>query len=238
MKLLAKQQLQDDLSLQKKMEIDQGVVIARKVDVLRETYATLEKQYNDFMVHSKEERNRILGELDYDINEKNKLLKGLDEQRKLLLKPLDDEWAKLKEEQKEHTLNIEGLSLKQNELSKKEEGIKKEEERLGKEGGTIKDIQLSTAHDRDRAVEARRKGEQVLEEANRFLVKTKEDLSESERVLSLKEKDNNTWASALDRREKLLQIKEQQLSDKERFVNDKYQTMLRTQQRLNGKRTT
>ncbi len=233
MRLLAKQQLQDDLSLQKKIEIDNGIAIARKVDVLRETLATLEQSHKDFIAHSTEERKLLLGQLDYEINEKKKELERLDEQRKILLEPLDGEWKILREAQEEHTLNIENLSLKQNELSQKEKRITEEEKRIEKDTAIASDARRQAEQKLGQASKELKDAERISLQAKRYSEQIHLGLREEQDAMSNKMQDFNSWANALDKREILISAKEKQLVDKERFINDKYNTLIRTIKRLN-----
>ena len=49
MKLLERKTLTSDFNLQRKMQVDEGVIIARKVDVLREALTSLEGQHKNFI---------------------------------------------------------------------------------------------------------------------------------------------------------------------------------------------
>lgn len=228
MKLLSKTQILDDTNRQRKIEIDQGVQLAKKVDNLRELLATLERQHCDFISFSVLERTKKLGLLDSEINDKEKLLEKLEDKRKILLKPLDDEWTQLKQKQKEHIANIEALSLKQNELSKKEKEISLEQKRLQRDKEIIED----TKRDANTKIENVKRMEYDIEQ---YLKTIKTEREEAQRnylqasnMLSKQEIENNNWAQALNKREKLLKDKEKELIDKERAITDKYNTLIRT----------
>lgn len=101
MKLLKKSVLVNELAEQRKAQIDEGIAIARKVDVLRQTLASLQKQQADFlngMQLELEKRTKFL--LD-EIATREQIVIGLEERRKKLLEPLDNEWAKVEQGKKE-----------------------------------------------------------------------------------------------------------------------------------------
>ena len=74
MKLQPKQQITQSINLERKTQIDEGIALAKKIDVLRETLASLEKQHQDFIAGSRveieknlkvlqERKSNLLGEI-------------------------------------------------------------------------------------------------------------------------------------------------------------------------------
>lgn len=80
-------------SLEKKMEVDAGLELAKRIDVLRETIAKEEKNLIDYKVIT---IKQVQSEIDSFITERERLEKEVYEARKerdKLLKPLTAEWA-------------------------------------------------------------------------------------------------------------------------------------------------
>ena len=95
MKLLKKSQIIEKQNSERKSVIDSGLVLAKKVDALRQDMLSLEKQRNDFIRGSQEQLEATIGNLK---NQKIGLEKEIEEQKKILTKlrePLDEEWIKL-----------------------------------------------------------------------------------------------------------------------------------------------
>lgn len=67
MKLWKKSAIVSELASQKKAQIDEGINIARKVDALRETLLSLQKQESDFINGMKDRLNTELSELEQKV---------------------------------------------------------------------------------------------------------------------------------------------------------------------------
>lgn len=72
MKLLSKQEVMIEKSQQLKMDIDEGVKLAQKIDLLRETASSEETRLNKFR---EESLHRMKMEIQFLLDEKNALLK-------------------------------------------------------------------------------------------------------------------------------------------------------------------
>ncbi len=101
MKLLEKQQINKAVQDERKLVIDSGIALAKKVDVLRQELPSLEKQRADFIATSKETIENELKDLRSD---KGALLADIKEATKtlaVLREPLDAEWNQLELEKDE-----------------------------------------------------------------------------------------------------------------------------------------
>ena len=98
MKLLQKKQINEQVQTERKNAIDAGVFLAKKIDALREEVLTLQKTRDEFIAGSQQVINDSLSSLQQKQDSLSKEIKELEVKRKELLKPLDDEWAKLKSE--------------------------------------------------------------------------------------------------------------------------------------------
>jgi hypothetical protein len=100
MKLLKKSVLVNELAEQRKSQIDEGMAIARKVDILRQTLASLEKQQADFLNGMEAELQKRTKFLLDEIADRERIVITLEDRRKKLLVPLDAEWSQLEQAKK------------------------------------------------------------------------------------------------------------------------------------------
>ena len=132
MNLLPKSIINTEIASQKKKQIDEGLLIARKVDTLRETLASLEKQHADFIGGMQRELKSQTQPLIDNIASLKLEIESLEAKRKELLKPLTKEWEEVNSKQKELD-NISEQLLKDKIVIKQtqvvlEERLKKEKE--------------------------------------------------------------------------------------------------------------
>jgi len=132
MKLLKKQQINERVNLERKNVIDSGVFLAKKVDALREELLTLQKTRDEFIAGSQQVINDSLSSLQQKQDSLSKEIKELEAKRKELLKPLDEEWAKVNESM-ESVVNLRTeLLAKEFLLNERETQIKKTENEISK----------------------------------------------------------------------------------------------------------
>lgn len=99
MKLLPKSQVLSRINAQKKTEIDSGVTIAKKIDVLRETYAHEESNLRLFRENAVKDVTAEIKTLCAERDVLKEQIVSLNQTRTDLIKPLDAEWAIVKEAQ-------------------------------------------------------------------------------------------------------------------------------------------
>lgn len=95
MKLLEKRQIDKSKAIERKIEVDSGINLAKKIDTLRETSLKEEKQLYEWRASS---IKKVQYEIDQFIEERDNLEKQNNEARTLrnnLLKPLDNEWIEV-----------------------------------------------------------------------------------------------------------------------------------------------
>lgn len=134
MKLLKKPTVANELNLQHKMRVDEGVAIATKVDALRKTLSELEVQHQNFIISKQKELNTVISSLEREIKELKAEIVTLEEKRVDLLRPLDAEWSELKSkeidlQQKEEELRhlFLGLTQSEKEIATRERDLETKE---------------------------------------------------------------------------------------------------------------
>lgn len=119
MKLLKKSEILSLKEIEKKKTIEEGLLIANRIDSLRETYAQEEKSLLDF-------RNATVKTINEDITklseEKGSLLfqvEKLKVERAELMKPVEQEWIDIAEAHKELSEKLNVISTKETEVVSK-----------------------------------------------------------------------------------------------------------------------
>lgn len=134
---------------ERKIEIDSGVALSKRIESLRETRLTEEKNL-------KEWRESAIKSVQYDIDqrieERDNLDKQIDDARKLrteLLKPLDEEWVKIDSDKKV-------IAKEKENIKNAKESLKTESKKLSSEIKKVSDI-VSKVKQKDSESEKNRK---------------------------------------------------------------------------------
>lgn len=235
MKLRSRDEIEKQKSSERKLEIDEGVKLANRVDALRKTSADegskLSIFRNSTLTETKSQIDNVILERDSILTE----VLSLRKERLVLMKPLDDEWEKIYRIKKDMDDLNSQLEAKEASLNAREEDIAARGQRLiFIERETID--QLDQARDlvfqRQSLVTRVEDRLATIEEGNRI-----QDISIANRVRNL---DDREVGIALH--ERALKMREDQvvddrraLLDKERALNDREETLVREELRnLNG----
>lgn len=227
MKLLDKKSLTSDANAQRKQQIDEGVRIARAVDINREELASFEKQRADFIAGSKAEMMKVIAPL---VDQKEKLehdIKKAEEDLAEKRKPLDREWAILAEDVLALHKGQEKLELDQNELSK-------EKERNGEDAKRNVKDRASINSDREAIGILTRDVQAKLDEAERINAETKRNaetharrIDEEVREITRDRTQNDVDAKDLARREEVLALEKVKIENDKKWIKDRYTTLLK-----------
>lgn len=235
MKLLPKKQIINQANNDRAVQIKEGVELAKKIDALRQSLGSLEEQHKVFLATSKVELENELGPLQRVKEDLDGQIRKLEERRKELLKPLDDEWEKLDEEKKQFKSNLEKLQddidqsrIKQEETEILHTEAKQLKEQNEEELKETKKIKQTTFTLKEKAQEYHDKKKA---EYDSF----KEDERERTKALDMREKELLAQANFNEHTKKTLETKEKKLNDKDRAIRFKYETLQRTITRLKKK---
>jgi chromosome segregation ATPase len=235
MKLQAPKQLNNELNLQRKNQIDEGVKIATKVDALRQTLASLEQQHTVFLAGSREEAERISTDFRVQKESLQGEIRKLEERKAELMKPLDDEWATLNEAKEQFKLEVADYEIKKDELQEKEKEIKEGEKRLLERTKTLDSTEETIKRVSRETIELNEQAKGLKERQVREYEQFSRDHKERNREIETREKALIVQANYNSHQKAILDKREKQLNDKEKFINDKYNTLLRTLSRINNK---
>ncbi len=237
MKLLSKNEIEKAKSLERKLEIDEGAKLARKVDDLRKLSAEEEMKQSKFRLASLKETNDQIAAA---TTERDSLLAEvvkLREEKRILQIPLDAKWSEVKGyEQRLQRLEIE-ISVKETSLEqrKKDLSVLEEAARV-----TENEIDLAAQRIAGNLLASERKVQEadaVLDEAKLVRNETDDYVESQKNSLLSREAEVAVRERDVENRELDLEEERRQLAILERQINDKYETLLRTENQLNhGKR--
>lgn len=232
MKLLDKKSISQEKAKERKLEVEEGAKLARKVDALRETAAkeelNLAKFRIEYMKTIQAEMSELLGQRDA----LRSTVDALEERRKELLKPIDAEKKALSERKTElESLDIgvrqslAFLASTEDRLHDKEKSLELLERRMNIVFEGIQDDKSVSEKERNEVHESLIRAKEKEHEMELKTDKKIQELLEREASIASKERENENRKHSLDARTT-------ELNNRERLINDKYETLQRTIKRL------
>ncbi len=173
---------------QRKIEIDNGVALARQIDSLRSTFAQERVAHEMWKKSSIDELNRQMEGLQDGIDAKKREIIELDEQRRKLLEPLDKEWE---------NVNVE------------KESIKEAKQELFLDQERHKEYAKVWSAKRNEIIE-------VIKDVKRYEEKTKTILISAKELEEVKRKDSEEIARERQQQEAYYQARRQSLDAEHR----------------------
>lgn len=229
MKLIKKSIIQNNVAIQRKQQIDEGLSLAKRVDSLREAKATEEHNLSIFREQS---INLVKDEIAGFIKIKSDLeqeVKELIEKKKIIKEPTAREleigkWRKETLDKVEQDLVSKSNAITERHLVVTEDIKELELDRVKLEKNKSQiDKNLKDSIDK-------------LNQSNLLLEEAKEEKKKSDKYILSKNKEVKTKEELVQIRERQvdirtesLAIKEKELNDRERYINDKYETLLRAE---------
>jgi len=228
MKLLSRPQANAEAARNRKAQIDEGMKIAGRVDVLRKTLSDLEKQHSEYVSKIKEEGKTIMSGLEQEILALRREIGELTAQKNELLKPLDAEWElarKAKKEGEEVLEEVKGLHIiVEKEKAKQEVNTKKTKESLDKSRVRERALRVAFVEaSEDRAMAAK-----ILKDAQLHKEESDKNCLERENELDLRERRNDFDFAANQHQKEINEARSKDLDLREKEIKDKYETLLRT----------
>lgn len=232
MKLLDKKTVNTDLARDRKAQIDEGIKLATKVDVLRETVVKEEGNLQRFRT---ETVAAVQVEIDGYIRQKDNLkteISVLEENKRVLEIPLTDKWAdvhdaeaKLLKEKQVWVEKSDILKLREDEVEREERSVEMEKGKaidlnhLASQNFARSESTLKSAH--EEAADMRNRAQIVLSSAElrELAVKEKEEEVEKREI-----EVTLAWEHT--------RAKETDLAHRERRLKDGWETLERTIKRL------
>lgn len=225
MKLLPKKEIDIRLATEKKIQIDEGMSLAKSVDNLRKTLATEKKNLAEWRESN---IKQIQQEIDSYIEVKENLkiaTEKAEAHRKELLEPLDKEWEKvnkekelLAEEKKEIYLSGERLKTEKKEIEKDRQKIseivsqitknEKDTEKIKEEINSLKDL---AQREYEMAREDRISHSDIYEKTMRRLSDKEKEYEVAMSIIQIRENEVKEKESDIIKREQHLETQQKAL---------------------------
>lgn len=233
MKLLDKFEVQKSKALDKKREIDEGVKLAKKVDVLRETVS---KEQANLIKFRDESIAKVREEIALSIAEKDKLQKEILELQSVkdkMMVPLEKGWDELRQQKKE-------LALAQNSLKETVESIKETEahsiyriQEIQVEADRVENLKRTALISLTNAENMKAEARDLVVNAQIYYDKVVDGATEALRELETRKRELDYRETDLNNREKSLVKNKKELSDRLIAVKDREESLARNFKRLN-----
>lgn len=234
MKLFDKKTISNTLASQRKTQIEEGLSLAKKIDALRETLASLEAQQSAFIAGMKSELDRETKELSHERSILKQEVATLKEQRTQLQIPLDSKWNELHEREEAIFSHEEKLRNDRDVFARIVSDNTELSRQIEIEKGRAAEFSHSASENLVRSEEILEKAEErsnILRKKAKAIVELAEVRDEESVV---REKRSLQEEQRLILREEILQKRETKVSDDERRLKDRYDTLLKTTKRING----
>jgi hypothetical protein len=222
MKLLDPKSIDRIKASDKKLEIDQGLGLAKRVDTLRATLLTEERNLELFrtntVVVAYKEYDKLLEKIQIATGELAAALSARDEARK----PLDAEWVLLREAQVQLENDRSELSKKEFQLTTREEKVLSDESDIEKDREKLEVDKASIATELQRARTLRVQREGEFAKAQKERIQQEKDhqskisiVSAKERKLDYDIRHNADFNQTLKLKEQVLDTRETRLTIRE-----------------------
>lgn len=232
MRLLTKTQIQQEKSKERQLDIDQGLAFARKVDSLRETQENERISLDKFRKDSVDALHTQISALSLERDSLAEEVKTLEEKKRFALKPILEERKELDEKKDELTELEKSLSEAFIKSEQNKQFLFERSQEIDRNTRKSKADMGSAAFFLSEAVEKQEEAKKLLEDAvsqsNELLSRSKTkmtDAQKKEESILLREKNVKNL-------EEYNHERELALNEKDKLVNDRYQTLLRTESRL------
>lgn len=229
MRLLTKQQVEKDKSLEKKREIDEGVKLARKVDKLREVSSQEEANLKRF----RDESIKVV-KIEIDgLLVKKEALKGevveLEEKRILAQAPIDlkKEWSQVKIDKIEIEAWKRDLLSRESGVIAREATVESKTQDFIRRDEDIREKETLTNRFLTETKKAYDEAEETRNRADEYAKKTDKELDARDRVLAGKEEELKYREHELEL-EKEKVVKDRKANTDERLHIESQQKTLRT----------
>lgn len=233
MRLLDKKTITSEQVLERKIQIDEGVKLAKKVDLLRQTASEEEQKLSKFRTASLAQLHKEVGDLQLKKKDLEDIVVSLEKRKERALDKLDVEKEALKEARKLLGQQGDVLITREHIVSEKESAVLEEEVSLRRERVQVEEdrIRVNKAFDSNSRKLAGI--EDSLKKRRETIISEEERLKEIQRLLVKKETTLLIRERELSNKQKMVDNREKSFIDRERAIKDRYQTLLRTEKRLN-----
>lgn len=232
MKLLDKQEVVQLKSFERKQELNEAIKLAKQVDRLRDLVG---KEQSNFIKFRDETIKSIKNEIESCNAQKCSLyeeIKALEKRRKELLKPLDEEWVKVKVQKQHLDTLTSSIYNQQSSLNQKEIEINNQLKTINLKVNRVEELEKSKIKELEdiklKSNELEKSIKKHLSDIDSFEKQKQDTLKE----FLLKENDLKYKQVDLDNKDKYLTRRDEEIRIKEIEVEHRYQQLLKTERRL------
>lgn len=235
MKIPDRKTINTQLAESKRSQIDEGVRIAKKIDVLRDSLLDLERSRNDFIQNTamEIEKANLLGQS--KLEEIKKEIKKAEEYRGKLREPLDLEWQNLEEEQFTFDKDQEDFKNKQIELAKRKEVLQVRETETDNTFNRNNLIKEEVERLLNVAKQEQLDADVILNNAKANEERVNQEISDRLKEVVMKEEKVEFDLKANEQIKKNYEFREKELIDLDREIKDRYATLLRAEEYIKNK---
>lgn len=221
MKILSQKQVNASVAESRKQQIDDGVKVAQKVDLLRGEVAEMQKAKILFMEQSKKEIEQATTPLYERLENLKSEVLSLELRREELLKPLDEEYDILRLKKEELNRDREEFVIKKSEFNEKEEELEQDELELKSRIRTSLIVERDAKKLQDKAQKDSEDAQTIVkiaierkEEIEREILDKMSELRTKESQIEFQRQSNETISEQLKTKELALNVRERQINDK------------------------
>ncbi len=232
MQLLEKRQIDGLKAKERQQEIQEGKKLAEKVDALRELASREQTNLSKFTEESVAHLKAEIGTLIDDKEALKTEIRELELQKSIAQVPLDNKWAEFHEKQSElESLGIE-LHEKQRQITQKEAEADKRLRDLSVESSRVSDEHARISEVLSQTDRLKKEADTTVQDARNQAATV--HLTAEFRDNTSRDRENrlNISEKSLKESEEAIHIHTKDLEDRERALQDKYETLIRTQERI------
>lgn len=222
MRLLDPKQVSAAKAQERKLEIDEGMKIAKRVDALREALVQEEQNVAQFRAGVVPKLQEQIAELCLEVDRKKEELDEANRHLALAREPLDKEWAELHADKAEVEVQQGQISISMRELSEWEASLERDRKDIerGKERLDESRQEITQAQREVRTLHQQKEGElakvqKIRSEMEREYSQKLQIVSEKEKTIDYDIKHYEDFLAELNKREHALDLWERRLTIKE-----------------------
>lgn len=235
MKLLDPQSIRSNLNEQTRLDINNGIKLAKKVDSLKEK---LLEEENKIELFKTETIKIVQKEIDNKIQEKDLLSREIIElkrKREELLKPLDEEWKQVNLEKQNILNELENIKRLKNQSDLSFKEIDNRLSKLKEEEERIENLKISIQNKIEDTNKHFEEAKVTLENAKQKSREIIEPLNQKEKQLNEKEESIRVYKQTLELREIEIQEQEKEIINEHKRLADQRGILERALARANIK---
>jgi hypothetical protein len=224
MKIPSKQQVSVQIADQKRHQVAEGLIIARKIDVMRDSLLNLERNQKNFIEQSTKELNEATDKLYTKKIVLEREIKEAEDKLAELRKPLDEEWNELKLRQESLAEEEQHLKIKMQDLEVISQKQTEKQDKLSRQEKHNGLIQEQFCRLLDEAKEEKLSADQMLKDTIANRDEIEKECAERLLAVSVKEEKVEFDLQANEQIKKIYEAKRKELETKEKEFNAKIQT--------------